>query len=70
MNPALAFGKVVWILADEGSSDKTANFWVFLIAPLVGAALASAYRTYLSDKMILNAKLSEEMLNGHIKQYR
>ena len=70
MNPALALAKVAWILADQGSCDGTRNFWVFLIAPLVGAVLASAYRTYLSENMILNAKLSQELLNGHATQYQ
>ena len=53
MNPALALGKIWWILARDGGCPQTRHAWVFVIAPLVGAVVASLYRNHLSDRMIL-----------------
>jgi aquaporin Z len=48
VNPARSFGPAV-IAAITGNTAPIASLWVFIVGPLVGAALAAIVYNYLED---------------------
>ena len=49
VNPARSFGPAI-VEAIKGNSDPVSSLWVFIVAPLVGAALAALCYKFLESK--------------------
>ena len=50
VNPARSFGPAIMSLAFGGGADAIAQYWVFLVAPLAGGALAAVVFKFLNKE--------------------
>ena len=67
VNPARSIGPAI-VAAIDGNTDPISCVWVFIVGPLLGAALAAGVYTYLSKEPEMPAKVDAKNNNKPTKK--